>query len=104
MIIEMGGDRSAFHIVGRMLDRAEIKYLLMLGNDHDPARMLSRGALNPGATNGQAVFLSLGDHFTLFFKILLHESVGGFLGQCADGARTEYIPLAEELFGVFMGD
>ena len=60
VIVEVGGDDVGVRVVGRMLDGTEIVDLPVLGDDHHAAGVLAGGPADPGAAQGQTVFLRLG--------------------------------------------
>ena len=59
--------------------------------------------LDPGAAQGQTVFLGLGHLQSSVVQIFLHVAVSGLFRHGADGAGPEHVALAEELKGVFVG-
>ena len=103
VVFKMGGDNIGVGIVGGVLDGAEVVDLLVLGNDHHAAGVLSGGPLDPGAALGKAEHFGPGGRLPPLLHILLYVAEGGLLGHSADGARPEHVGLPKELEGVPMG-
>ena len=103
VVLKMRGDDVGVGVVRRVLDRAEVGDVLVLGDDHKAARVLARGALDAHKAQRQAVFLRLGGLDAPLLEILFHIAVGGLLGQGADGASPEHMVGAEERLGIFVG-
>ena len=99
---EVGGDDIRVGIVSGVLDGAEIVDLQMLGDNHDTAGVLARGALDTHAMGGQAVDLGAVDADLLVLQVLHDETEGSLLRHAADGARAEDVLRAEQLLGVLM--
>ena len=59
VVFKVGRDDVTVRVVRRMLDGTEVIDLLILGNDHHSARMLSGGAFDAGAADGQPVLFRL---------------------------------------------
>ncbi|MPM09307.1 hypothetical protein SDC9_55623 [bioreactor metagenome] len=60
VIFEVSDDDIGTAVVRRVLDRAEVVDLLVLGDDHHAAGMLAGRALDPGTAQRQTVFFRLG--------------------------------------------
>ena len=104
MVFKMGGDDVRVLVVRRMLHRAEVVDLLVLGDDHHAPGVLAGGALYPGAPLGQAEHLGEGHVLAArHLQVLLHIANGGLLRHRADGARPEHVVLAKQLEGIPMG-
>ena len=103
VVLEVGGDDVAVGVVRRVLHRAEVVDLLVLGDDHHAAGVLARGALHAGASQGQAVLLRLRHGQSPLVQIVLHIAESGLFRHGADSARPEHMGLSEQLEGVAVG-
>ena len=103
VVFKMGGDDVAVRVVGGVLDGTEVIDLLVLGDDHHAAGVLSGGPLDSGTAQSQPVLLRLGGRQPPLRQILFHIAEGGLLRHGADGPRPEHMGLAEELEGIAVG-
>ena len=103
VIFEMGGDNVGIRVIGRVLHRAEIVDLLVLGDDHHAAGVLSGGPFDPGTALGQPQHLRLGGGLASFLQVLFYVAEGGLFRYRADGARPEHVGLSKELKGMAVG-
>ena len=97
---EVGGEQAALHIVGGVLDGAEIVNVEGVRHNHHAAGMLAGGALDAGAADAKAVFLGAVHRPAALLQILFHIAESSFILQAGDGARLEHVLLAEQLLGV----
>ena len=100
---KMRRDDVRGRIVRGVLDRAEVRHVHVLGNDHEAARVLAGGALDPDQALGKPVLLRLGGGDVPLFQVLLHVAVGRFLRKRPDRPGAEDVVRAEEHFGVLVG-
>ena len=98
--LEMRREQTARHIIRRVLDGAEIVDLVGIGHNHHAAGVLSGGALDTGAAQGQAVLLGVVDGPAAGLQILFDVAVGGLVLNAGHCTRLEHIGLAEQLLGV----
>ena len=103
VVFKMGGDDVAVGGVGGVLDGAEVLHVHVVGDHHQAAGVLSGGALDPHAAQGQAALLGVAGVQAPGLQVLLHVAVGGLLRHSADGSRPEHLGLAEHLDGVAVG-
>ena len=100
VILEMGGDDVGIRVVCRMLNRTDIVNLNLLGHNDNAARMLARGAAHARAARREAVLLRTGALDAALLHVLFDIAERRFLGNRADGARSEHMVVAEDLAGV----
>ena len=98
--LEVGGQQAARHVIGRVLDGAEIVDLVGVGHDDHAAGMLAGGALDAGAAQRQAVLLGVVDRSPPLFQIFFDVAIRRFVLNAGHGAGLEDVGLAEQLFGV----
>ena len=103
VIVEVSGHDVRIHIVGRMLYRRKGIDIFPHRQNHDPARVLSRAAPNPGASLNDPVDFAHPLLLAPLFEIVLHIAEGRLVRQRADGAGAERLPCAENHFCIFMG-
>ena len=98
--LEVGGQQAARHIIRRMLDGTEIVDLVGVRHNDHAAGVLTRGALDAGAAQSQAVLLGVVHRAAALIQILFHIAVGSLVLNTGYGACLEHIGLAEQLLGV----
>ena len=103
MIIEVSGDHSGGCIVGRMLDRAELKDLMVVRADYNAAGMLTCGPLHAGAVRSQSVRLILVDGNPPLLEVFHYVAEGGLVRHRAYGACLEHVLFAEDIAYVAVG-
>ena len=91
----MRGDRRLIHLVRRPLNGRVVVDLVLLGDDDDAARMLSRGDLDVHAALGQALQLGVSVVQTLALHVMIHILKGGLFRNTGDRSRSEGVSLAE---------
>ena len=99
----MGGDGIGVVGVCRVLHRAEVLHLQIVGYHHKPAGVLAGGAPDAHASQGEPILLRPSCRNAVFLQILFYKPVGGLFRQGADGARPEHLGLTEHLNGVAVG-
>ena len=97
---KVGGQQAALHIVRRVLNGTEIINIKGGRHNNHAAGVLARGALDTGAAQAQAVFLSTVHGFATLFQIFFHITVSRFILQAGYSARLEHIFLAEQLLRI----
>ena len=104
VIIKVGGDDVARHIICRMLNRSEPVDVHAFGQNNDAARMLAGRSSDTGASLGETLKFarSLGD--SLILEIVHGQPVGSLVSDRADRARLESLTGAEDYFRVCLGD
>ena len=100
VILEMGGDDVGIRVICRMLNRTDVVNLNLLGYNDNAARVLTRGAAYAGAACRKAVFLRAGALNAALLHVLFDIAERSFLGNRADGARSEHMVVSEDLAGV----
>ena len=98
--LEVGGQQAARHVIGRVLDGAEVVDLVGVGHDDHAAGVLAGGALDAGAAQRQAVLLGVIDRSPPLFQIFFDVAIRRFVLDAGHGAGLEDVGLAEQLFGV----
>ena len=98
--LEVSGQQAARHVVRRVLDGAEIVDLVGVRHNDHAAGVLTRGALDAGAAQSQAVLLGVVHRAAALIQILFHIAVGGLVLNTGYGACLEHIGFAEQLLGV----
>ncbi len=99
----MGGDLVTIGVVCRVLHRAEIPDLVLLGDDHQTARVLACGTSNADTSTCQSCFLSTAGGFAPLGQVLLHIAKGGLFRNGADGSRTEHMGRTEHGNTILVG-
>ena len=103
VIVKVGRNDPALHIIGRMLHRRELIDAVSVGKYDDTSRMLPRAAPDPRAPFCDALDLAPALSLLMLFVIILHKAVRSLIRQGADRPRLKRMPLAEEHFRVFVG-
>ena len=101
--VEVSGHDAALQVVRRVLDRGELANIVVLGQDHDAAGVLARGALDAYTARRQAVLLGFGHRLSGLLQVFEHVTVGGLFRQGADGAGAEHGAGAEQLLDIGVG-
>lgn len=104
VIIEMGRDGAAVHIVGRMLNRREEMNVHVARHDHNAGRMLARRRFDAHAAMGHLVDVGNVLFDALFLEEFLDVAERCLVGDSLDGTSAIDIVLAEQDFRVFMRD
>ena len=102
MVIEMGSNRSAVHIVGRVLNGRKEMHVHIAGHNHDAGRMLAGCGFHTHTAMGQPV--DIGDMFLypLFLEVFFHITKSGLICHGLNGTGAVYVVLAKEDFRVLM--
>lgn len=104
VIIEVGRDGAAVHVVGRMLNRREEMDVHVARHDHDAGRMLARRRFDAHAAMGHLVDVGNVLLDALFLEELLDVAKRRLVGNGLDGACPVDVVLAEEDFCILMRD
>lgn len=104
VIIEVGCDGAAVHVVGRVLNRREEVDVHVARHDHDAGRMLARRRFDAHAAMGH--FINVGNVLldALFLEEFLDVAKRRLVGDGLDGACAVDVVLAKEDFRVFVGN
>ena len=102
VIVKVGRDNAALHIIGRMLDRGELIDIVAVGKHDDTARMLSCTSPDPGTSHRDTLDLTAPFSLLVFFVVILHEPIGSLIRQSSDGSRLEGMSFAEKYLCIFM--
>ena len=97
---EVGGQQAARHVIGRVLDGAEIVDLVGIRHNDHAAGMLAGGTLDAGSAQRQAVLFRVVDRSPPLIQILFDVTVGRLVLNTGDGTGLEHVGLAEQLFRV----
>ena len=103
VVFKMGGDGIGVVGVRRVLHRAEVLHIHVVGDHHQAAGMLAGGAPDAHAAQCQAVLLRPSGGDAVLLQIFLDKAVGGLFRQGTDGAGPEHLGLSEHLDGVLVG-
>ncbi|CAN4043737.1 NADP-specific glutamate dehydrogenase, partial [Dysosmobacter welbionis] len=103
VVFKMSGDGVGVVGVRRVLDRAEVLHVHIVGNDHQAAGVLTGGPAGAHAAQGQAILLCPAHSHAVLLQVFFHEAVSGLLRQCTDGTGPEHLGLSEHLDGVAVG-
>ena len=103
MIVKVGRNDPALHIIGRMLHRCELIDAVSVGKHDDTSRMLSRAAPDARTPFCNALDLASALSLFMFFVIILHKAVRSLVRQCADRPCLKRMPLSKEHFRIFVG-
>ena len=95
MIIKMGGDNIAVHIVGRVLDRSKLLNIPSNGKNNDPSRVLTRGPAHSGAALDDPVDLTVPLPLSPLFIIIFHIAECRLLRQSTDSSRLKGLSRTE---------
>ncbi|SCH49485.1 Uncharacterised protein [uncultured Faecalibacterium sp.] len=98
--LEVGGQQAACHIIRRVLDGTEIVDLVGVRHNDHAAGVLTRGALDAGAAQSQAVLLRMVHRAAALIQIFFDIAVGGLVLNTGHGARLEHVGFAEQLLGI----
>ena len=93
--LEVGGQQAARHVIGRVLDGAEVVDLVGVGHDDHAAGVLAGGALDAGAAQRQAVLLGVVDRSPPLIQIFFDVAIRRFVLDAGHGAGFEDVGLAE---------
>ena len=100
--IEVGGDDVRIDVVRRMLDRGKIEHIVIIRHNDHAARVLTGGALDPGAAFAQAVFLRFMQGHSPLVQVVFYITIGGLIGKRTGGPRLKDVSLSEQLLGVLV--
>ena len=103
VIVKMGRDDAALHIVRRMLNRRKFINIMAVGEHNDAARMLSGTAPDPGTSFRDPLDLAAALALFPLLVIVLYKTVSRLVGQRTDGPGLECMPFPEKHFRIFMG-
>ena len=97
----MGGDDVGILVIRRVLHGAEVVNLLVLGDHHHAAGVLSGGALDTHAASGQTEHLRKRHvHFPDALHVLSDIADGGLLRHSTDGTGAEHMVVSKQLKGI----
>ena len=96
------GDDIRFRIIGGMLYRRKVVYLLFARYDYNAAGVLTCRPLYAHAVADYAVDLGAAYRLSLCLKILCDKAVCRFVGKGTERSGTENVFGAEKLFCKFM--
>ena len=100
MVVEVGRDPLGFVVVRRVLHRAEVPDLVLLGDDHQTAGVLAGGTLHVHTAHGQPGLLSAAGLLAPLGEVFFDVAEGGLVRHAADGAGAEDVGLAEHFHAV----
>ena len=105
VVFKVGGNGVCRGVVCRMLDRAEVPDLVLLGDDHQAAGMLAGGSTDPHTAGREPVFLRPGDGPAPLRQVFFHISKGRLLRHGANGPGSKHVGLPKHLHtvGVSLG-
>ena len=101
--VVVGGDGGALHVVGGVLDGGKLADVVLLGQHHDAAGVLARGALDAHAARRQSFLVRAARMDAALLQILGGKAVGRLFRKAGNGAGAVDVALAEKLLDVGMG-
>ena len=102
VIFEVGCNNIRIRIIGRVLNRAEVRNIHILRYYNQSPRMLSGRPLNADKPCGKAVFFRMSRLDPPFFKILLHIAESRLFCEGAYGTGSKYVVGAKQYFRIFV--
>ena len=102
VVFKMRCDNIAVGVVCRVLHRAEVRDILVLRHNDEPAGVLPRCALYAHKPLREAVLLRLAGLYAALLEVLFHVAVGGLFRERADRPGAENMVGAEKRLGVLV--
>ena len=96
VIIKMGRDDTALHIVCRMLYRSELIDIMPVGKHDNASRMLTGTPTDPRTPFRDPLNLALTFSLLVIFVIIPHESISSLIRKRSDGSRLESVTFPKE--------
>ena len=101
--LKMGGDNIGIRLIGRMLHRSEIVYIILLRHDDNAAGMLASGTFRTKAATDQPFHLRTVDGNTFILQEVGGIAEGSLIRQGTDGAGLERLSCTEQHLCELMG-
>ena len=102
MIVKVGGDDTAIHIIGRMLYRREKMHIHIARHYHDASWMLASGTLDSHAALSQTIYIGNMFSLSFFFEEFFHIAKSCLICHSLDRTGLINIILAKENLRIFM--
>ena len=99
---KMRRDNVAFRIVGRVLNRSKVVYVVFFRNYDYTSRVLSGAFFDAGTAVCKPLLFSSSKLYSMFFKLFADISVSVFISERSERSGAEHVFSAEKNFGVFV--
>ena len=86
VVVEVGGNNSALHIIGRMLHRCKLIDIMSVRENNNSSRVLSRTSPDPGTSLGNPFDLTLPLALPVLLIIVFHKAIGRLICQSSDSS------------------
>ena len=100
--VKVCGGKVGLQVVGRVLNRGELIDFIFLGHNDHAAGMLTGGALDACASDGQTVFFRVAALNAALLHVPGDIAEGCLVGERGDGACTEHMVMTKELFDIMV--